>query len=941
MYVELEIFSQDIIINQIPTTSNPTIVEFFLNNYIKLNWKGNWVAGQYLVNDSVRYNGAVWAAKKNTTDTPSISSEDWGLMVIDGEDGVGVTNIELIETIDLVDHYRMHFSDDSHFDYYLKNGEKGDTGVGIFNIQEAIPLPGVHVIRITLTDTSWYEFTIIDGKDGENGQNPEFRINDTHIQWKLVNEISWINLIALEALRGPSGKNVELSKNSTHLLWRLVGDTEWQTLIALSLITGPAGKSAYEQAQEGGYTGTLQEFISFLNGSYSPSNHNHNLNDLTEKSYNSLSDKPNLSSLHSHPNKTALDNYNPENFAVVNHNHDTQYEQKNSNIQSHISSTNNPHSTTKNQVGLGNVDNTSDADKPLSNAETNALSGKVDKETGKGLSQENYTTEEKTKLASLAPDKWLGEFPSLLALQTAHPVGIPGNSAYVDLGEGVPVATYAWDSSDQSWVKQQGDTTAETPESVKQKYESNPDTNAFTDAEKTKLSGISSGADVTKDVLTSATTNNTIDDSDTFNFTKLIAGVPTLLKSTFAYIKNWISNSFLKLDQTTPQATVGTFTFPIIKANSADITGSLTADVINSIVGYNINRVTAPTIPTATAVAGTGLSIGTYYYFITYTTAIGETDAGAIATVITTAGNEKVELTNIPISTDPRVTGRKIYRTKVGQTSDAEYYLATLANNTTTTYTDTTPDASLTGLSLQRYKVNTTSKQITIDGLRALFIDNNLTALGINAAISIIATSGAAIRSVFVGASAGRMVTTGQANTVVGGLAFSNATTAGNCTLVGDLAGASITIGSSNTAMGGQAGRNLTIGLGNTFIGTSSGSFLNDGTTPLTAPTNGVYIGRETRGFSTTEDNAIVIGYRALSKGSNTVTIGNSSVTNTYLQGVVSCTKGVVIGDNTDVASYDNRGATRYRENAGGSFYEMVMKQTDGSYAWQSIVFNQ
>jgi hypothetical protein len=54
------------------------------------------------------------------------------------------------------------------------------------------------------------------------------------------------------------------------------------------------------------------------------------------------------------------------------------YEPKNFNIQSHISSTSNPHSVTKTQVGLGNVDNTSDDNKPISSATATALSGKQD-----------------------------------------------------------------------------------------------------------------------------------------------------------------------------------------------------------------------------------------------------------------------------------------------------------------------------------------------------------------------------------------------------------------------------------------------------------------------------------------------------------------------------------------------------------------------------------
>ena len=49
------------------------------------------------------------------------------------------------------------------------------------------------------------------------------------------------------------------------------------------------------------------------------------------------------------------------------------YEPKNTNIQAHISSTSNPHNVTKTQVGLGNVDNTSDINKPISTATQNAL----------------------------------------------------------------------------------------------------------------------------------------------------------------------------------------------------------------------------------------------------------------------------------------------------------------------------------------------------------------------------------------------------------------------------------------------------------------------------------------------------------------------------------------------------------------------------------------
>jgi len=45
-------------------------------------------------------------------------------------------------------------------------------------------------------------------------------------------------------------------------------------------------------------------------------------------------------------------------------------------LSAHTSNTNNPHNTTKAQVGLGNADNTSDADKPISTATQTALNAK-------------------------------------------------------------------------------------------------------------------------------------------------------------------------------------------------------------------------------------------------------------------------------------------------------------------------------------------------------------------------------------------------------------------------------------------------------------------------------------------------------------------------------------------------------------------------------------
>ena len=57
------------------------------------------------------------------------------------------------------------------------------------------------------------------------------------------------------------------------------------------------------------------------------------------------------------------------------------------NLKTHINNKSNPHKVTKDQVGLGNVDNTSDANKPISNATQTALNGKFSATDGNALKQ--------------------------------------------------------------------------------------------------------------------------------------------------------------------------------------------------------------------------------------------------------------------------------------------------------------------------------------------------------------------------------------------------------------------------------------------------------------------------------------------------------------------------------------------------------------------------
>lgn len=70
-------------------------------------------------------------------------------------------------------------------------------------------------------------------------------------------------------------------------------------------------------------------------------------------------------------------------------------------VQEHITDTDNPHRVDKTDLGLDQVENTSDLDKPISNETQAALAGKVDKAPGMGLSHNDYTDIEKQRLSDV------------------------------------------------------------------------------------------------------------------------------------------------------------------------------------------------------------------------------------------------------------------------------------------------------------------------------------------------------------------------------------------------------------------------------------------------------------------------------------------------------------------------------------------------------------
>ena len=76
----------------------------------------------------------------------------------------------------------------------------------------------------------------------------------------------------------------------------------------------------------------------------------------------------------------------------------------------------------KGDIELGNVDNTSDLNKPISKAAQAALDGKVDKESGKGLSSNDFTDAEKEKLKGIAEGANKTVVDSTLSTTSTNPV---------------------------------------------------------------------------------------------------------------------------------------------------------------------------------------------------------------------------------------------------------------------------------------------------------------------------------------------------------------------------------------------------------------------------------------------------------------------------------------------------------------------------------------
>ena len=120
------------------------------------------------------------------------------------------------------------------------------------------------------------------------------------------------------------------------------------------------------------------------------------------------------------------------------------------------------------------------------------------------------------------------------------------------------------------------------------------------------------------------------------------------------------------------------------------------------------------------------------------------------------------------------------------------------------------------------------------------------------------------------------------------------------------------TTGSSNTAIGAAAIDGNTTGSNNVVLGAYAGSFIADGSTSNTLIDNSVLIGSQSKPLAAGDTNEIVIGYNAVGNGSNTIQLGNSAVTNVNTHGSITANAEIsseIISDFT----IDNSNAEQFK----------------------------
>ena len=124
--------------------------------------------------------------------------------------------------------------------------------------------------------------------------------------------------------------------------------------------------------------------------------------------------------------------------------------------------------------------------------------------------------------------------------------------------------------------------------------------------------------------------------------------------------------------------------------------------------------------------------------------------------------------------------------------------------------------------------------------------------------------------------------TTGRANIAMGYFTLNKNTSGYQNSALGLQSLYYNTTGYNNSALGVYSLYSNTTGYQNTANGYQAGRFIADGSTANETSTTSVYLGANTKANASGDTNEIVIGDSAIGQGSNTIMLGNSSITGLY-----------------------------------------------------------
>jgi hypothetical protein len=157
----------------------------------------------------------------------------------------------------------------------------------------------------------------------------------------------------------------------------------------------------------------------------------------------------------------------------------------------------------------------------------------------------------------------------------------------------------------------------------------------------------------------------------------------------------------------------------------------------------------------------------------------------------------------------------------------------------------------------------------------------------------------------FYGSPSGNQTMTGVFNVGIGGYTLNGNTSGSDNLAIGYGALNVNTSGSNNIAIGSGALTSLSSGGTNTALGKNAGREYGSGF-PNTTANSSVYLGYGTNALANGGTNEIVIGAGTTGLGSNTVVLGNSSITTTALRGNVG------IGTTSPLLKLDVAGSGRF-----------------------------